>query len=277
MALRGSLDARALLTLRLVWAVAALGAGIALARPALFRLRGTPLRLVVALGIAMIALQYCYYRTIQATSVSTAVFLEFLAPAIVVTHGWLTGRQAREPWSAASVLCAMAGGYLLVVSGSGLRLPPVALATGIGTAVALACQTLLLDRAPEEGSRMGFLFAALGVSALLSLLLGDAASIWRTTWSAATVGVVAYMAIGATIVPMLLIMIAVRHLGPARTGVTATLEPLVAAAAAGILLGERLTGAQAAGGALILAGVACIYRAPRPASRWPPAGSPGAT
>jgi drug/metabolite transporter (DMT)-like permease len=261
-ALRGALDQGALLVLRLVLSVVLLGAGIAVFRPWELRARGAPMGLLVGLGVVMVALQYFYYRTIHQTSVGTAVFLEFLAPVFVVGYGWATGRQARERWSALAVISALTGGFLLVTAGRGLQLPLIALGTGLGAALALAGQTLLLDRLPAPVSRLGALWVALSVSALLSLVVGDVSSLWRTAWTWPVVGAVAYMAAGATVIPLLLVMAAVRRMGAARTGVTGTLEPVVAALGAWTLLGERLLPVQVLGGLMIVGAVGLIHLAP---------------
>lgn len=261
-ALRGALDQGALLVLRLVLSVLLLGVGVAMFRPWELIPRGAPRGLVAGLGVVMLALQYFYYRTIHETNVGTAVFLEFLAPVFVVGYGWVTGRQARERWSALAVVSALAGGFLLVTGGHGLQLPLIALATGLGAAVALAAQTLILDRLPANVSRLGALLAALSVSALLSLVVGDMSSLWRTTWSGPVAGAVLYMAIGATVIPLLLVMAAVRRMGAARTGVTGTLEPVVAALAAWMLLGEHLLAVQLVGGLMIVSAVGLIHLAP---------------
>jgi len=53
---------------------------------------------------------------------------------------------------------------------------------------------------------------------------------------------------------------ALRRIGPARTAIVTNLNPVVAVAAAWILLGERLDAAQALGAALVLAGIALVRR-----------------
>ena len=77
----------------------------------------------------------------------------------------------------------------------------------------------------------------------------------RVVWSSGFGGALAYAAIGATVVPLLLQMKAQRHMSAARASVLFCGESLVAGATSWLVLGERLTAVQWLGGGLILAGL----------------------
>ena len=65
-----------------------------------------------------------------------------------------------------------------------------------------------------------------------------------------------------TLVPFLLMLTAVRHVPAPRAGVVATLEPVLAALIAWPAHGEALSGAQIAGGFLVIAAVAWVQAHP---------------
>ena len=59
----------------------------------------------------------------------------------------------------------------------------------------------------------------------------------------------------STALPVTLFLAGIKWIGPGRAAVFSTLEPAFTLALAALLLGERLTGLQLAGGALILIAV----------------------
>ena len=63
------------------------------------------------------------------------------------------------------------------------------------------------------------------------------------------------MVVLGTIVPFGLIVASLRHLSATRVGIVAMLEPVVATLVAYAWLGEALSGAQLAGGGIVLAGI----------------------
>jgi drug/metabolite transporter (DMT)-like permease len=84
-----------------------------------------------------------------------------------------------------------------------------------------------------------------------------------------------FLAVGSNVVGMLAWNLAVARLPGQRVGLLLYLEPLVSVAGAVALLGERLSPGLAAGGALILGGIALTWT-PGPHDKrgppgWPPA------
>lgn len=77
----------------------------------------------------------------------------------------------------------------------------------------------------------------------------------RVVWSPGFLGALAYTAIGATVVTLLLQMKAQRHMSAARASVLFCGESLFAATTSWLVLGERLTTLQWLGGGLILVGL----------------------
>lgn len=262
-----TLTAESLLVLRLVWSAGLLLAGFAVWRPAAFRLaRGAWLG-TFALGAAQAVLQYAYYRAVTATNIGTAVFLEYLAPIAVVVVSWLRGRLPLERWSLLATGSALAGSALLVVGGDGggLQLSRTALGFGLLAAGMLAAQNLLIEALLPRADRLSLFLWSTVAAATVAMPLGDSGALLRTDWLAGRpLFAVSYMVVLATLVPMLLLMFAIRRLGAARAGLVVTLEPVVAALAAAAFLGETMGAGQWVGGLCILAAVVLMQRAPEP-------------
>jgi drug/metabolite transporter (DMT)-like permease len=262
--LGSALSAEALLVLRLVGSAILIGGGVVAWRPDLIRLPRVAWAATLVLGAAQAVLQYAYYRAVTATNVGTAVFLEYLAPILVVVVSWGRGRLRFERWSISATLVALAGSWLLVTGGVGaLQLSSVALRFGLLAAAMLAAQNLLLEGLLPKADRTSILLWSTVAAALASLPLGDAGALLRLDVLAGRPGLsVGYMVVLATVVPMLLLMVAIRRLGAAKAGLVVTLEPVVASVAAAGLLGERMSAPQWGGGGLILAALVLMQSAP---------------
>ena len=263
-ALEDALDSGTLLVLRLVCSAVIAGLWAALARPRALRVPRSAWGAMAALGLAIVSLHTMYYATIQATNVGTAVFLQYLSPTLIVLFGWATLRQPRERWSALAIGAALAGSWLLVASVGGLLLSPRALATGLGAAVSLATQTVLLEHVGRRVEPVAVIFWSLAAAGAASLLLGDPSGVATTAWTLPLVGAVAYMVVLATVAPMFLLIAAIARVGAAKAGVVSTLEPVVAAGGAWIFLAEAMRPMQWLGGLLILVAIWFVYRAPVP-------------
>ncbi len=96
-----------------------------------------------------------------------------------------------------------------------------------------------------------------GSGALLCLIVAIPGML-RTDWGAVTVGAwgaVLYASFGAMIIAYMLYYRGMRVLGVTRTAMYGNLQPLIALAVASYMLGERPTGAQLLGAALIMGGL----------------------
>ena len=74
---------------------------------------------------------------------------------------------------------------------------------------------------------------------------------------------VGWVVLLGTVVPYGLILLALRSLGSARTGLLGMAEPVLAAAVAWLVLGEALSAVQLVGGAVVLTGIVLAETARR--------------
>lgn len=245
---------------------------ILLAGMAVFRRRevGAPLRQVpflAAFGVFGLALvNFTYFSAIQATNAPTAILLEYLAPVLVLIVASLF-MGVRPTWRLpAGVALSIAGVALVAGAASGtLRVSTAGLAWGLAAAACFAGYTLMGRRAADVGlpSWTTLLYGLGAASAFWLLVLGPA-PIALLLADPVRAAVVAGMAVLGTIVPFWAYLRAIELVGPTEASVTATLEPVVAAAVGALMpgLGATLGWDQLLGGAFVLAAVLLVQLGP---------------
>lgn len=213
---------------------------------------------LILLGLAMTSAQFTYYLAISLTNVSTAIFLQYTAPVFVALYMWAVERETLPALKTGAILLAVAGSYLLVTGGGGLRVSPLGLASGILSAVAFGLYAIIgRHRVQQVGSQTALLYA-----------LGSGALIWSVIvppWKAYLVGhapeewvLFGFIVVFATILPFGLFLYGLKAINSSMASLTATLEPVVASVTAFLILGEILSLTQILGALAIAAGVALI-------------------
>jgi drug/metabolite transporter (DMT)-like permease len=217
---------------------------------------------LIPLGVAMAVSQAAYYLTISLADVTTAIFLQYTAPALVLAYTTLVHREALTASQAAAVAGAVGGGYLLVVGPRGLAVPPAAVASGMASALGFAAWVLLGRARARSAGPWEMLLYSLGTSAILWSLLVPPWDAYLQPLGADAWGRVVFIVVAATVAPFALFLYGLRHLDSRTASLTATLEPVVAAAAAALLLGEVPGSRGLAGAGLILASVILVQVLP---------------
>ncbi|MDA8334072.1 MAG: EamA family transporter [Peptococcaceae bacterium] len=247
-----------LLEIRLILSFVLLFLYTALFRPALLRIRKADVLPLAIFGLGGLgAVQLFYLLTISQLNVATAVFLQYLAPVLIAVWNVLRHRQAPGRLALAAIILATLGGFLIMLgTHAQTSLTMGGLITGLASALAFAFYSVY-----------GKQVAYLPPWTVLLYGLGFPLAAWsfvRPPWTAlAGHGPVAwaaflYLAVFSTILPFGLYLKGLSLLTPLRAGLTATIEPVVAAGSAYLVLGETLHSLQTAGAALILGGVVLI-------------------
>jgi drug/metabolite transporter (DMT)-like permease len=159
-------------------------------------------------------------------------------------------------WAAGAL--TLAGAVLVSRALEGLTgIDATGLVAGLASAVLFAAYLLLAELSGRRGVTPGavLLWGFVAAVAVWSV----AAPWWSWPYGRLADWHVALAVLGVglvgTLLPFFLAVDAVRHIPAATAGIAATSEPVFAAALAWLLLGQRLTAAQLAGGALVVAGV----------------------
>lgn len=225
----------------------------------LLRVQPRDLRYLAVFGIAGLGMvQFTYLFTISLTNVATAVFLQYLAPALVLLFGLFTRTERLSFLKFLALLAAVIGGYLIVRgTAAGFGLHPLGLASGLASAAAFAFYTIYGKHG--LASHNSWTILAWGMA------FGSAAwFLYQPPWalvprySPETWLAFAIFASVATVLPFGLYFQGLTRLTAFRTGLTSTIEPVVAAVTAFSFLGERLALLQVLGCTLVLLGVILI-------------------
>ncbi len=215
------------------------------------RPRGEAGRLVLV-GLALAGAQAFYYLAIDATTVATGIFLQYLAPALLTVYALSQGERIL-PRAFAGVALALFGAYVLVAGQVGLSINPLGIGYGLLAAFSFAAYAQLSSRL--KSPPLVALAVATGVGALFSapwLILnqGPLRSLGLADWSG-----VLYLVTLGTVLPFALFLYGVRQLRPRVATLLAMLEPVAGALFAVPLAHEPITLWTTLGGGLILLGV----------------------
>lgn len=188
-------------------------------------------------GLALGAMNYMFYLSIQTIPLGIAVALEFTGPLAVALF------SSRRPVDFIWVVLAVLGLWFLLPLGQSVAqidLTGAALALGAG-----ACWAVYILTGQRAGEEHGPATVALGslIAAIIFVPLGMAQateSIWQ--WSILPVGLA--VAILSTALPYSLEMIALRRLPTRIFGTLMSMEPALAAISGMVFLGETLTFSQ---------------------------------
>ncbi len=200
-----------------------------------------------------------------AMAVGLVMAVYYLYPVFVALLSAALGRERLTPVRVAALAIACAG-LVLVLGG---QLEPGAHATlgGIALAAAAAlCQAIYLtvirggfDDVPGVQATTVVLLGGLTVSGLAAFLLEGAGGVGA--WIVSPTAWIALACAGTVgALPKVWVMGGVRAIGSARAALALLTEPLVAVVVAALVLGQRLTVSELAGGAAILLAVMLVRR-----------------
>jgi drug/metabolite transporter (DMT)-like permease len=210
-----------------------------------------------ALGVgAVFFLGYAFQTVgLRLTTASKAAFITGLSTVIVpvISTVWL--RRPPRVGVLAGILLATAGLALLTLTEA------VAVQIGdwlvLGCAVCFAWHIVLVGRLARAIEPLAFAAAQVVPVALFSTLAAvpERPLMGVVSASGAVWAMIVFMAATGTVFAMLVQTWAQRYTTPSHVGLVFTFEPVAAALAAYLILGEVLSVRQAVGAALILAGI----------------------
>jgi inner membrane transporter RhtA len=202
---------------------------------------------LAALAVALFLMNLSFYGAISRIPVGIVVAIEFVGPLGVAVLG--TRRRLDWLW----ILLAAAG--VVVLAG------PSGSATGLGLLLALSAGVcwgayLLLAKHAVTGMDPLSVTALMMVGATVlatPLLLIDGVRV-SGHWDAVALGIV--IAVASSAFPYFLEMVAIRRVRAATYGVLLSMEPAIAALAALVVLGQRISPLEAAAMAAVMAAAA---------------------
>jgi drug/metabolite transporter (DMT)-like permease len=255
----------------------------ALRSPAALRVDRRELGFLVLYGVTGIAMvQWLYFVAIQRMPVGIALLFEYTAPLMVTTWVRFVKKQPVRSRFWLGLACALGGLALVAQFWKGMTLDPVGLISAIGAGAALACYYLMGEHGQRERDPISLMGLSFGFSAVLWAVVSP----WWTfpftrlansvdlpgslPGSAPLWLMIVWIIVLGSVVPFLLVLLAVARLGPARVGLIGMIEPVGAAIIAWVLLGESLNGVQVVGSLVVLVGVVLAETARQVAHPSPP-------
>jgi inner membrane transporter RhtA len=212
------------------------------------RLTGSEHRTVLALGATLAVMNACFYVAIDRLALGTVAAVEFLGPTAIAAIGMRTARNQL------ALLLVVCGVYL--VTGVRLHGEPVAFAFAFANAVLFAAYVVLAHRVARTGANVDALAASMLVAAIVITPIGGAAA---ASALAAPGAILAGIGVGVTssVIPYVCDQLAMARLDRATYALMVSLLPATAVVVGILVLGQIPTAADAAGVALVMAGVAC--------------------
>ena len=182
--------------------------------------------IIFTLG-GMIFTQYGYFAAINYCNAATATVLQYTAPVLIVVYLALRNRKLPSLVEALAVTGCLLGTILLATHGdlSNLSLSPLALFWGLLSAVALAFYTVYPTRLLAKYDTM----LLIGWSMLIgSVVMHFVHPSWdyAANWDISGVAAMLFIVFFGTLVPYLLFLNGVKYIGPTKSSLFASAEPI---------------------------------------------------
>jgi drug/metabolite transporter (DMT)-like permease len=267
--LSSGLSSPRLTEVRSTVAAIALGAALLVTQPWRLRVRRGEILFLLVFGVlGLAAVQWLYFFAIHRLQIGIALLIQYLAPVLIALWARFVTKEPvrRRIWAA--LILSLGGLSLVVDLWHGFSLDTLGAVASLGAATAFAFYILMAERAVGRRDPVSLLCLGFAVAAVFwavlqpwwsfpvalvddrvrldGALLATTTPVWLLMLTMIVVG---------TIVPFLLLVGSLRHISATRVGVTAMFEPVAGALVAYAWLGEALSAAQLAGGAIVLAGI----------------------
>lgn len=211
-------------------------------------------------GVAFFAGAWLQQEGIKTATVTNTSFLTALYVVLTPFVAWLASGKTPSPAVWVAALLSLVGTWLL--GGGTLGAFSVGDALVAASALFWAAHVVITGRAAPYERPIGFTaveFAVVGVLGLLGAVLFEVVSVEGLR--RASIDII-YVGVLSSAVTFTLMTAALQHTPPSEAAVIVSTEVLFAAAAAYLVLGERLTPIGWAGAALILLAILIVQAAP---------------
>jgi drug/metabolite transporter (DMT)-like permease len=247
------LDAPVLVFYRCLFAVPAIALALLLTRRLFVLRRGRTLKAALLLGTTLGAHWFLFFETLQLSSVAFALLAAYMAPIVVALLAPVVLPERRSHIALAALVPA-AGGLAIVAlaGGDDVHFRPLALLTGLGTALTYAALVIGTKAISARVSAAGLTFWNYTLAGLVMVPLLFSAD--RVVPTAGELGYVLLLGVVFTAVSGYLYIALIRKVTAQTMGVVAYLEVVSGALLAWAVLDEALSWQVLVGGALIILG-----------------------
>lgn len=256
------LDAAVLVFFRCLFAVPAIALALLLTRRLFVLTRGRTLKAALLLGTTLGAHWFVFFETIKLSSVAFAVLTAYMAPIIVALLAPVVLPERRSRIALVALVPAAAGLALVALAGGdGIEVTPLAVLTGLGTALTYAALVIGTKAISASVSAAGLTFWNYSLAGLVMVPLLFGAD--RVLPRAEELVYVVLLGVVFTALSGYLYVWLIRKVTAQTMGLIAYLEVVSAALLAWVIFEEELTWQVIVGGALIiLSGLAVVLFEP---------------
>jgi drug/metabolite transporter, DME family len=233
-------------------------AGLLALRPSWLRLNRAALRVVLLYGVFGIALFYAtYINAILSVGVAVAAVLLYTAPAWVAVIAWRFLGERLTRTHLVALLLTLTGSALVaqIFQPGLLRLNAWGIFWGLLSGLTYGLWSVFNKVGVRHTNPWTLQCYGMLVGSLVLLLLQPLAPLAGALQSPATILWLLLLALGPTVGASVAYAAGVRTVPVSVASLIATLEPVLAALLAYLVLGETLSAGQIAGGGLILLAV----------------------
>ena len=211
--------------------------------------------------ISVTFFNYCYFRTIMLTSLSTAAVLLYTAPVFVVLMSAVLFKEKLTKGKLAAAALAFLGcGFVSGIVGGDVRLSLSGLLCGLGAGIGYAMYSIFSRYALARGySSITISFYTFVFALVPCFFLADkAAALTVLTSGVGSFAVTAALVLFVTLLPYLAYTKGMEGLENGAASVIASIEPVVATLLGAVLYKERLGTQNIVGIALVLSSILLI-------------------
>jgi drug/metabolite transporter, DME family len=240
----------------------------------LVNLRRLPRRALGALALAAtaaIVLNLAIFIAFGRITVALALLAFYTYPALVAVVAIVIERRRPDRLELLALGLALGGMTLVVLGQLDLNAGLVVDGLGLGLALLAALfQTVYITTSrgyaaiPTEQAATILLWIAGLAFVLIAVATGSLDAIEEPFRNAAAWPYLLVAGLLGAGLPSVLFLVAIRLIGPVRTGILAMLEPVTGTVLAAIILGETLGPIQLFGGALVIAAGVLLQSTPSP-------------
>lgn len=220
--------------------------------------RGMSLKPLLAASAATGIFQASFLTAVDRTgaAVATAVVFGLVPVTTGVVERIVLGTRLTGRWGIGTGF-AIVGCSFLTIPGASVSVDLAGVGLGIVAACCFGTYTVAAKRLSTDGASMP---AAVSVTLLVggTFLLPWATAGIPDLVKPQSIALVAWLGVAATAVAYMFFVTGLRRITPSTAGTLGLAEPLVAAALALLVLGERLSPSETAGAALLLGGLALV-------------------
>lgn len=230
---------------------------------ATFRIRGRDLWMFVGTGFVSIGLFNAFYFMTQTlTTLSVAAVLLYTAPFFVIVMSRLFFKERITAQKVAALVLAFVGCLFVtgLVGGGAVSLAPLAIVTGVASAVCYALYSIFGRVALDHYAPMTVTFYSLFVAACSMGILFAATGAEMPPVSGGMVLGICGFGFFSTALPYIFYTRGLAKLSPSKASVLAFAEPMVATLLGIFVLHEPITVPALIGIALIFAGIVVLNR-----------------